>query len=89
MGEAAKGGKLEMAFDRFFKTALLVVLTGFLLLGWWAAKRADRFQYSTEGEVVTVFDKQTGTVYFLAKGVWREVHPQTGQAIDRAFWKVN
>jgi hypothetical protein len=84
-----------MSPDKFRACLAVLLAVGLSLLAWsqWTQARGgpDRFQYISNdpGSGATIFDRHTGTVYWLNNRVWSEVHPQTGQTIDRAYEKIN
>jgi hypothetical protein len=63
---------------RFAVLALLLAILVFQVL----AQRQGRYQFQSIGEAPVIFDSQTGSLlqYDSSFGVWRQVHPQDGEA---------
>ncbi|HTX38604.1 MAG TPA: hypothetical protein VME43_26440 [Bryobacteraceae bacterium] len=78
-----------MLFDRLFDLALLLVLLGFLWIGWTSSQNG-RYVYHSKTEQAEgyVIDTRTGTVFELdtGHGAFYEMRPQTGAMVPHQIW---
>jgi hypothetical protein len=83
--------------EKVIRLSLSVLLTvAALSVSWYCWKRTTigRFSFHESDSGPLILDTQTGTIHVLidrgsSSAVWREVKPQTGQSIDRAYQKIN
>ena len=78
-----------MTFDRFFKIALLSLLSVFLYLGW---GMKDNGRYVMARDDSAMLDSRTGTRYLLNQSgipgaLSLETHPQTGEVEAHYIWQ--